>query len=71
MQNIEAYPSAVPSVLSTLSRAHELFGYRLKEISRDADRRFGFLTVLEWIASIAAAIWIFPDTLAGQYSWED
>jgi signal transduction histidine kinase/CheY-like chemotaxis protein/HPt (histidine-containing phosphotransfer) domain-containing protein len=49
-------------------RADALFQDHLDQIHQRTDRMFAALMVLQWIASIAAAIWISPRTWSGAYS---
>ena len=47
------------------TRAEELFRGHQRDISRRADRLFAVLLPLEWLACVAAAIWISPLTWVG------
>jgi hypothetical protein len=49
-------------------RADSLFEERRTSIYRRTDRLFAILMLLQWLAAIAAALWISPRTWAGQYS---
>jgi diguanylate cyclase (GGDEF)-like protein len=49
-------------------RAAELFNEHRKSIFRHTDHMFAALMVIQWLAGIAAALWISPKTWAGPYS---
>jgi diguanylate cyclase (GGDEF)-like protein len=49
-------------------RAAELFNEHRKSIFRHTDRMFAVLMTVQWLAGIAAALWISPKTWAGPYS---
>jgi diguanylate cyclase (GGDEF)-like protein len=49
-------------------RAAELFNEHRKAIYRHTDRMFAVLMTVQWLAGIAAALWISPKTWAGPYS---
>jgi hypothetical protein len=49
-------------------RAASLYGEHQQAIFKSTDRMFAVLMALQWIAGIAAALWISPQTWAGQYS---
>jgi PAS domain S-box-containing protein len=49
-----------PSSCSLSLRAQELTRERLREIACDTDRRFAILAVVEWLALIAASVWMAP-----------
>ena len=53
---------------SLAPRAASLFQQRQQEIYRQTDRMFGVLMILQWLAGIAAALWMSPYTWAGQTS---
>src|SRR5215470_4307798 len=50
------------------SRAQDLFAESQQSIYRRADRMFAKLMICQWVAAVAAALWITPRTWAGQYS---
>ncbi len=50
------------------ARAAALFEEHHRGICKRADRLFAGLMVVQWIAAIAAALWITPRTWVGQYS---
>ena len=50
------------------ARAKQLFAEHLAAIHRRTDRLFAWLMLCQWLASIAAALWITPQTWAGRYS---
>ena len=50
------------------ARATQLFADHLAAIHRRTDRLFAWLMLCQWLASIAAALWITPRTWAGRYS---
>ena len=49
-------------------RARNLYTEHQRSIFARTDRMFAVLMALQWIAGIAAALWISPKTWAGQYS---
>jgi two-component system, sensor histidine kinase and response regulator len=49
-------------------RADELFHEHQQQIYRRTDRMFAVLMVIQWVASIAAALWISPRTWSGSSS---
>src|ERR1043165_2192776 len=49
-------------------RTTHLFNEHRKSIFRHTDRMFGALRAIQWLAGIAAALWISPKTWAGPYS---
>jgi diguanylate cyclase (GGDEF)-like protein len=49
-------------------RATDLFNEHRKSIFRHTDRMFAALMAIQWLAGIAAALWISPKTWAGPYS---
>jgi two-component system sensor histidine kinase/response regulator len=49
-------------------RTSELFNEQLQRAYRDTDRLFSKLMLFQWLAGIAAAIWISPRTWAGSTS---
>ncbi|HEV8589036.1 MAG TPA: PAS domain S-box protein [Pyrinomonadaceae bacterium] len=53
---------------TTLDRAGELFAAHQQTIYRTTDRMFAVLMVVQWIAGIAAALWISPRTWIGTVS---
>jgi two-component system sensor histidine kinase/response regulator len=50
-------------------RADELFDQHRHQIYRRTDRLFGRLMIVQWVAGIAAAVFIAPRTWAGQTSY--
>src|SRR5260370_9562151 len=48
--------------------AKDLFTDQQQAIFKHTDRMFAVLMVVQWIAGIAAALWISPRTWTGQYS---
>ena len=52
----------------TLERAGELFATHQRTIYRTTDRLFAVLMALQWLAGIAAALWISPRTWIGTVS---
>ena len=50
------------------TRATQLFADHLASIHRRTDRIFAWLMLCQWLASIAAALWITPRTWAGSFS---
>ncbi|MBV9470624.1 MAG: PAS domain S-box protein [Abitibacteriaceae bacterium] len=53
---------------STVQRAQELFHKHQQEIFKNTDHLFAGLMVFQWVAAIAAALLISPQTWAGQHS---
>jgi signal transduction histidine kinase len=53
---------------ATLKRSEELFCEHQDIIHRRTDRMFAYLMIFQWIAGIAAAIWISPRTWIGAQS---
>jgi signal transduction histidine kinase len=51
------------------SRAAELLRDHQRRIYERTDRMFAYLMALEWLASVAAALWISPRAWAGTASW--
>ena len=49
-------------------RADSLFGRQRQEISVQTDRMFAGLMIFQWLAGIAAAVWISPKAWAGAAS---
>ncbi len=49
-------------------RAQALFAEHAQAIFRRTDRLFAGLMAVQWLAAIAAALWVSPRTWAGQYS---
>jgi PAS domain S-box-containing protein len=49
-------------------RAKDLFTEHQQAICKRTDRMFAVLMAVQWMAGIAAALWISPKTWAGQYS---
>jgi diguanylate cyclase (GGDEF)-like protein len=49
-------------------RTTDLFNEHRKSIFRHTDRMFAVLMAIQWLAGIAAALWISPKTWAGPYS---
>src|SRR5438128_766179 len=52
----------------TIQRAEENFATHQQAIYRDTDRMFAVLMAVQWVAGIAAALWIAPRTWAGTNS---
>ncbi len=50
------------------ARALVLFEEHRLQINKNTDRLFAWLMIFQWIAGIAAAIWISPRTWSGQFS---
>jgi PAS domain S-box-containing protein len=48
--------------------ANDLFADQQQVIFKHTDRMFAVLMIVQWIAGIAAALWISPKTWTGQYS---
>ena len=53
---------------SIARRGQVLFGQHCQSILKRTDRLFAGLMVFQWLAGIAAALWISPKTWAGQHS---
>jgi len=53
---------------TTMSRTETLFGEHLKANHQRTDRMFARLLVIQWLAGIAAALWISPKAWEGEYS---
>jgi PAS domain S-box-containing protein len=53
---------------SIAARAQTLFEEHSRQIHGRTDRLFAGLMAVQWLAAIAAALWISPRTWAGQYS---
>jgi len=53
---------------SVAARTEQLFSDHQNGIHRRTDRMFGYLMVLQWLGSIAAALWIAPRTWTGSGS---
>ena len=53
---------------SVRQRAHAIFEKQLEVNHRHIDRRFAVLMIIQWLAGIAAALWISPRTWEGRYS---
>jgi two-component system sensor histidine kinase/response regulator len=51
------------------TRAAEIFNEQCDTIYRETDRLFAALMIVQWIAAIAAAVWISPRTWEGAESW--
>ena len=49
-------------------RTTDLFNEHRKSIFRHTDHMFAALMMVQWLAGIAAALWISPKTWAGPYS---
>src|SRR5258706_15141674 len=52
----------------TSERGAEYYQESLNRMHRRADRLFANLMIVQWIAGIAAALWISPKTWVGVYS---
>jgi signal transduction histidine kinase len=52
----------------TLQRSEELFNEHQNGIHRRTDRMFAWLMIFQWLAGIAAAVWISPRTWIGAQS---
>lgn len=65
MQKSESNTALSPR---TLERAGELFASHQQTIYRTTDRLFAVLMALQWLAGIAAALWISPRTWIGTVS---
>jgi PAS domain S-box-containing protein len=65
MQRSESNTALSPR---TLERAGELFASHQRTIYRTTDRLFAVLMALQWLAGIAAALWISPRTWIGTVS---
>jgi two-component system, sensor histidine kinase and response regulator len=57
---------ALAPIVST--RADELYEAHRQLIYRRTDKLFAWLMTFQWLAAIAAALWLTPRTWAGQYS---
>ncbi|MGQ0760776.1 MAG: PAS domain S-box protein [Acidobacteriota bacterium] len=55
--------------VAVLDRAGELFSSDQQAIYRTTDRMFAVLMAVQWVAGIAAAIWISPRTWIGTVSY--
>tara|TARA_R110000782_G_scaffold19140_9_gene52327 strand:- start:36597 stop:38975 length:2379 start_codon:yes stop_codon:yes gene_type:complete len=55
-------------MVSTRNRADELFRAQMGRLHRRTDRMFGVLLVLQFVAGVAAALWLSPRTWAGSES---
>src|SRR6185503_5217889 len=53
---------------ATLNRAEKLFAAHQQTIYRHTDRLFAVLMAVQWVAGIAAALWISPRTWIGTTS---
>jgi signal transduction histidine kinase len=53
---------------ATLKRSEELFVDHQNRIHRRTDRMFAYLMIVQWLAGIAAAVWISPRTWIGAQS---
>jgi signal transduction histidine kinase len=53
---------------AAMKRSEELFREHQNDIYRRTDRIFAYLMVIQWLAGIAAAIWISPRTWIGAQS---
>jgi two-component system, sensor histidine kinase and response regulator len=51
------------------TRAVEIYREQCDTIYRETDRLFAALMIVQWVAAIAAAIWISPRTWEGAESW--
>ncbi len=61
-------PATMQTNLAIERRGQELFDEQRQNLFRDTDRLFAGLLLFEWIAGIAAALWISPRTWAGTSS---
>jgi two-component system, sensor histidine kinase and response regulator len=59
---------AIASINGISVRAAALFDDSLKAVHRRADRLFAWLMIAQWIAGVAAAFWISPQTWIGATS---
>ena len=55
-------------VLSTMTRAGDLFDQQQSDIFKRTDRLFCSLLAFQWFAAISAALWISPFTWEGAHS---
>jgi PAS domain S-box-containing protein len=53
---------------SACQRAREIFDQHRQAAFTNTDRMFSVLMIVQWLAGIAAALWISPRTWAGPYS---
>ena len=51
------------------TRAEQIFHEQHLTICQQTDRSFAALMIIQWLAGIAAALWISPRTWAGAESW--
>jgi two-component system cell cycle sensor histidine kinase/response regulator CckA len=65
MERLETSPSIAPS---TLKQASQLFTAHQQSIYERTDRMFAVLMSVQWIAGVAAALWITPRTWIGTVS---
>jgi PAS domain S-box-containing protein len=65
MQKSAINPGISPS---TLQRTSELFANHQQTIYKHTDRLFAVLMSIQWVAGIAAALWISPRTWVGSVS---
>jgi len=65
MQPIKQLPEICKT---TAQRAPVLFDEMLQRICRSTDRLFAYLMPLQWLAGIAAALWLSPKTWSGALS---
>ena len=65
MEKSERVLSAQTNIVG---RAAELYKEHRQQIYKHTDRLFAGLMVFQWLAGIAAAIWISPRTWAGEFS---
>jgi hypothetical protein len=54
---------------SAISRTAAIFHEQHFEICSQTDRLFAALMIVQWLAAIAAAVWVSPRTWAGAESW--
>ncbi|HJR05669.1 MAG TPA: EAL domain-containing protein [Pyrinomonadaceae bacterium] len=54
--------------VSCRSRAENLFDEHRQAIFKRTDRMFAVLMLIQWVAGIAAALWLSPKTWAGSHS---
>ena len=57
-----------PRAPAVQARAAELFAWDRDEVFRTTDRWFAVLMMFQWLAGIAAALWISPRTWSGPMS---
>jgi two-component system sensor histidine kinase/response regulator len=55
--------------MSSTTRAEQIFHEQHLKICQQTDRSFAALMIIQWLAGIAAALWISPRTWAGAESW--